>query len=363
MSFHLHSFASVLLLLCYFVTTSSHVIGAEDPVAAAQQRAAKQDIRLLAVAVTDPIEAAQILAAANKTFPSLSAELGNAELLKKAAGDPSIRGNLRGRIAEEDWINRNANEGWKKVKNPNAPQNDAFRFLNGRLQGAQVKVHADWRDYMRSMRKDDKAELFVLPDDHFELVKGDLEQRRLGALRGNLVDKAADYKRQQLRLSKLGRTFSELDGSIEASAKHYTRLAKTLRTAGKAASFVGIALQVLDGGIAIYEVATGRIEVDELVTRIGKAAIGGSAAWLIGDAAAAAAIAAGATGAVPVAVAILVGTATYLVVDWGIDAVRDSLRIGQIQPDEITRIWPNGAAGVPVDRLYRKPVDPRLLSK
>jgi hypothetical protein len=266
-----------------------------------------------------------------------------------------MKGNLRGRIAEEDWLRRNAGEGWKKVRNPNAPQNDAFRFTNGQLEGAQIKVHSNWRHYLRSMQNDHKAERFILPDDHFEFVYKEFEGRRIGALRGGLTEKAAAYERQIQRLTKLGRRFAELDGAIEVTARHYGRIATALRVAGKAAPFVGIALALLDGGITVYEVAAGKAEVDELVARLGKLLVGGAASWVVGDVAMATALAAGATGAVPVAVAILVGTATYLVIDWCIDLTKDSLRVGYLTVDDVKRVWPKGARGVPLDRLFRKP--------
>src|SRR5204862_135729 len=156
---------------------------------------------------------------AEMTFPNIASESHYAELLHKAFSDPSMRGNLRGRIAEEDWINRNAKDGWQAVKKRNAPQNDAWRRVDGKLDGAQVKVHAEWQDYIRSMQKDSKAERFVLPDDHYALVYKELETRRLGALRGGLPEKAAGYLRQQMRLTKMGRTFNEIDGAIGSAAK------------------------------------------------------------------------------------------------------------------------------------------------
>ena len=249
----------------------------------------------------------------------------------------------------------------KSVKKANAPQNDAYRFVNGKLEGAQVKVHADWHHYIRSMQKDDIAELFVLPDDQYDLVYKEWETRRIGAARGGLVEKSAECARQQQRLTKMGRSFSEIDGAIGAAAKHYSRIATAIRGTGKAASFVGIAMSILDGGIAVYEVAIGKSEVDELVTRLGKIVVGGTASWAVGSVAGSAAIAAGATGAVPVAVAIVVGTATYLVVDWAIDSIADAVRVGQLNADDIKRVWPTGARGIALDSLYRKPKDPAIL--
>jgi len=314
-------------------------------------------------AAPNPIEAAQVLAAAEGTFPNLAGDLANADLLQKAVADPTLRGNLRGRIAETDWIKRNGKDGWKPVKSPTAPQNDAWRRVNGKLEGAQVKVHGDWHKYIRSMEKDNLAERFVLPDDHYDLVYRELEKRRVGALRGGLTEKAAHYAKQQQRLTKIGRTFSEIDGAVESAARHYGRIARALRAGSRAASFVGIGLMILDGGIAVYEVATGKAEVDDLVTRVGSAAVGGAAAWALGEAAATAAAAAGATGAVPVAVAIVVSTGTFLVVDWGINKTADSLRVGYLSPKDVGTVWPNGTRGVSIDRLRVKPDDPSVLAE
>src|SRR5262245_7961202 len=91
-----------------------------DAIEAAQRAAASRARMPAASAVSgsgyltaDPLVAAQVLAAAEKTFPNLAAELETAELFRKAVADPTLRGSLRGRIAEEDWISRNARDGWR----------------------------------------------------------------------------------------------------------------------------------------------------------------------------------------------------------------------------------------------------------
>lgn len=284
---------------------------------------------------------------AHAAFPRLSAELDNAALIQKAVGDPSMLGNLRGRVAEADWLARNAGAGWKPVASPVAPQNDAFRFVNGKLEGAQVKVLSNWRDYHRAMQKDHLAEYFVLPDDHYALVRQHLEDHRLGALRAGQPGKAAEFARQQRRLAKLGRNFNEVNQAVVGAAKYY----KALKYATRGATFIAISLAILDGGMAIHEVATGKAPVDELVVRLGKTAVGTSASWYVAQAAAGAAVTAGATGAVPVAVAIVVGTATYLVVDWAIDAVADAVRITHLSKADVKRLFPDGARGVSLARL------------
>ena len=100
------------------------------------------------------------------------------------------------------------------------------------------------------------------------------------------------------------------------------------------------------------------------MTRLSKTVMGGAAAWVLGEAASGAAVSAGATGVgTPVAVAIIVGTATYLVVDWSINTITDSLKVGHLTADDVERVWPKGARGVPLERLYRKPADPAILLK
>lgn len=363
--------ASVLLALSP-LRALAQAATVDDPVLSAQARAAARAAPpAVAEAVTssaaavaeDPILAAQVLAAAEKTFPNLAADLENAELLRKAALDPTMRGNLRGRIAEAEWIKRNAKDGWRPVRNPIAPENDACRFVDGRLEGAQVKVHADWKKYINSMQQDSKAERFVVPDDHYDLVLKELEARRIGALRGGLTEKAAWYGQQQKRLTRMGRNFAELDEAIVAATKHYGRIATALRIGGKAASFLGIAIGLLDSGIAVYEVATGRAEVEDLVRHVSKTVIGGAASWAAAEAALNTAAAVGASGAVPVAVAVVIATGTYLVIDWAIDAVADALKATPLSTQDVERIWPKGARGIPLERLYQKPVDPAAVLK
>jgi hypothetical protein len=59
-----------------------------------------------------------------------------------------------------------------------------------------------------------------------------------------------------------------------------------------------------------------------------------------------------------VAIAIVVGTATYLVIDWSIESIRDSIKISSLTVDDINRVWPEGAKGLSLDRLYRKRGNP-----
>lgn len=291
--------------------------------------------------VGNPITAAQTLELAERTFPSLADELTSAELMTRATSDPRVRGNLRGRLAEEIFERRNATAGWKRTPDARAPQNDFWNVA--RNEGAQIKVHADVGDYHRSMRVDDKAERFVVPDDHYDILKRDLAERRAGALRGGDLVKAEYYRVQDARLEKLGCTFAELDGSITATATHYRQLSVAMRQMRSAGSFIAIAAMVAEGGIAIYDFAEGKDDVLAFVGNIGKIGVVTAATWATWVAASNLAIAAGATGNVPVAVAILAAGATVVVVDWAFDHAADSLSVATLSTADRQRLWASSA--------------------
>jgi hypothetical protein len=291
--------------------------------------------------IPDPIREARVLALANRTFPNLSSQLAASELLSRASENPSMRGNLRGRLAEEVFHKNYQSEGWEPVRSKIAPENDFKRRLpNGTMEGAQVKVHAKVGDYIRSMKYDSKAERFVVPDDHYAELKRDFEVRRQGALRGGDAAKADYYTQQSARLMKLGKNFSELDNAIEASARHYRAIAVATARAGKALPFIGIALAVVDGSIQTVEFANGKTNVSDYLQGVSKVAVGGVASWYVATTASNLVLAAGATGLVPVIVVVVAGGATYLVVDWTIDYTAKSLTYIPLSDKELEMIWP-----------------------
>ena len=351
---------------------------APDPLVEALHRSAQAAPKAPAVSRTpvfepprpelDPIKQAQVMAAAETAFPNLSADLENADLFRRALDDPSMRGKLRGLLAEHEFQRQREGEGWKPTAKRNAPQNDFWRRVNGKLEGAQVKTHADWKEYLRSMKKDDKAEHFVIPDDHYELVYRDLEERRVGALRGAereavggnierqaaFAQKAADYAHEQTRLKKLGRTFRELDGALESTGRYWRVIAPAMRRAGKAVAFIGVALNVMDGVVAVQELASGKSRVTDVAKHASKAAIG----WLATDGAikalAATEVLADTGVGVPIVASIVIGAAVYWVVDWGIDATARSIATVQLTAEEIRRLYPANYRGLRPDPQWRK---------
>ena len=346
----------VLLLLCTGIAPRVSVQGQTavliDPILDAQRLAPSVHASAL-----DPIEAAQVMAQARRTFPNLAEDLKYGDLLSKAVQDPRMRGNLIGRLAEVDFFDRN--NSWKPSLKANAPENDGWRWVDGKVggqrEGIQIKTHADWKKYVPEMlNKDTKAEYYAIPDDHYNRVYQELEQRRVGALRGGFTEKAGDYARQQKRLSKIGRTFAELEGSVLSACKHYGRISAALRAAGKATPLLGVALGLLDGAYAVHELATGRIEVGAFVEKVAKIGVKTAASIFAAQASQTAAVAAGLSGAVPIAVAIVIGTVTYLVVDWAVEAAVKSLEPAELSAKDLALLWPKDRRPPGLDPVGRR---------
>lgn len=235
------------------------------------------------------LDSSIVHSAANKAFPKLLSEMTLDELLNKVGSDGSMRGNLRGQLTEEDFFNRE--KSWTRTKSKTATQNDGWRWVGGKvggkMEGVQLKVHSNWKNYVRSMRDDFKAEHFVIPDDHYKLVSADLEERIAGAIKGRKLEKVAEYRKMQSRLKPLGRTFGQLDQAIEDAALGATQAAKAAASAGKAAKSaesagkLGKAAKVL-GGVGVLGAGAqaygGIQEIKAGETVKGSVHLGGSAA-------------------------------------------------------------------------------------
>lgn len=112
------------------------------------------------------------------------------------------------------------------------------------------------------------------------------------------------------------------------------------------ATITAISLAILDEGVAVYDLANGRIEVEQFLARTGKTVLGGTASWAAGNGTALASGMVGMAGAAPVVVAVVIGGATYLVIDWGIDQVEKAMQVAHLSADDVMRIWPQGQRGV-----------------
>jgi len=205
--------------------------------------------------------------------------------------------------------------GWRRVSKPNAPQNDLYISENGRLIGAQVKTHAagDPASYVRDMRADTKAEVFLVPDDHYDGIAGRLRQQADRArAQGDLA--TAEWHEEQLsRLRKMGVEYSEL----EAEADLVVKLAET-RLAARVSSYVVTGALVAISAYRHYEqYYVGHITGRELAFRMGQDAVSLGAG--IGGAAVGTWIFKGGSLGPPgvAAAAVFLVQETFLILDYG----------------------------------------------
>lgn len=112
-------------------------------------------------------------------------------------------------------------DGWRPVSKQNAPQNDLYKFENGRFVGAQVKTHRNGNPstYVRDMRTDNRAEQFLIPDDHYETTLQYLKQQAERAKAAGDSKNASFYKRQIQRLGKIGSSYGQLESEAQLAAK------------------------------------------------------------------------------------------------------------------------------------------------
>ena len=80
------------------------------------------------------------------------------------------------------------------------------------------------------------------------------------------------------------------------------------------------------------------MSVQECLQKVGKAGVAGVASWAAVDVVLPVVIS-----DPPVAVVIVVGTATYFVVDYAIGAVIDSYKSASLTKNELAMLWPDGA--------------------
>ena len=177
-----------------------------------------------------------------RVAPNMAAEKGAESVLQRAATNPRVRGRYVGILAEEDFLVRNPN--YKPVASPIAPHNDVWVSTpEKKFHGVQIKTHAKpdhahVQKYVREMFKDGRAHSFAIPDDHYPAVRRELERRLERAFAKGDANGVRAYQRQLMRLTRLGRTYGELEQAVLTTARH----ARHARAFGGAASYAGIGL-------------------------------------------------------------------------------------------------------------------------
>ena len=264
--------------------------------------------------------------ATQKHFPRVSREQGLTPTVQKQAfGKPNQQ--ALGRYAENFIVD--AGDGWNPVRQPNAPQNDLWRYRNGKLEGMQVKLHKDYNltTYLKDMQKDHLAEYFAVADDHVDTLKQDLLTKAKALRAEGLVDDAVELERHAGRVVKIGATHADLEKKfVMASMRGLCTSA-----AATAAVTAGAAV-VIDLAMLGVETAGGTLSGTEIEDRIVDASVKAGASGAV----TAVAIFCGAS---PVGWIVIVGgAAAYIVTDVGITAVRSAVQTPVVAQNAIPYI-------------------------
>lgn len=233
---------------------------------------------------------------------------GELQAMRKVLVDPLQRSRATGYLAENSFVQDHP--GWKLVTKPNAPQNDVYRWINGRLEGGQIKAFSsgDPKRYYRAMLKDHRAGQFLVPDDHVAALRQSISEHIAQMEQRGQFAKAEELRGQLKRVQPLDRTYGELQQAIKDVPKSWIR-----RAAVKTGIATGAIVFVVDGGTVIYQSCQGQLTPDETERKLVEA---GGKAVAVGTATTLAVIA----GANPVGITVfVVAGVTYIVVDYTLD--------------------------------------------
>jgi len=189
------------------------------------------------------------------------------------------RAQILGHYAEDRFVEVNRGAGWRKVNNQFAPQRDVYRWVDGRIEYGQLKVHGLGRSattmrqlaahYIESMRKDSgrgQARLFLVPDDHFDSIKGALSEQREAAVRRGDSSEALWLKKQEARLSRMGVSYETLSREADI-AQQAGRARIVARYAGPVITVVFLAGST---GYETYRWSSGQTTGTEFAVQLGK---------------------------------------------------------------------------------------------
>jgi hypothetical protein len=298
-------------------------------------------VALSAVPNTDGAEAAAISKTAVRTavfdraLPNVAAKDGKAAAMQRVLADPVKRAHVVGLAAEEDFVARNPK--WNLTAASNAPQNDVWTRVGDELHGAQIKTHADGDSlkYATDMLKDDKAEHFLVPDDHLPGIRERITDHiNRMKQRGN-VREVEKWEEQLRRLKPLGRTYAALEQPVVSIAQSTISNAKIVRAA-KTGLAGGAIILVLEGGSVIYRGASGELTPEqtreqllEVTAKAGIVTLATGAVVLLG--------------ANPVGFTVLVvGGVSYLIADFAIKELRENWTTAPLTAKEIGDLLPQG---------------------
>lgn len=326
-----HNFAansSFLAISC--ITT---LIACTIATAAHGQRATRilEDAGILGATVpatsVDPLSIEMLQNSAVRTtrkhFPRVTSKQGTTSVVRnQVVGKPNQQ--ALGRYAEA--LIAEGSDGWKPVKKPNAPQNDLYRFKDGKLEGMQVKLHKDYKfaTYLKDLEKDHLAEYFAVADDHVDQLKGDLLAKAKALRAEGLVDEAAKLEKHASRIVKIGATHAQIEKKFIMAS-----LRGLCTSAAATAAFAAGTTILIDLAMLGFESMDGSLSGSVIEDRIVEASIKAGATGAV----TAVAVFCGAT---PVGWVVVVGgAAAYITTEVAIYSVKEAFHTPVVSEDAI----------------------------
>jgi hypothetical protein len=211
---------------------------------------------------------------------------------------------------------------------------ETLRFFGKTLEGKRVRGHADGDPvaYLRDMLIDKVAREFLVPDDHVDGVRREIQRNISESERSGDDDAVSMWIDQLKKLKPLGKDFKVLEMVASGSAANAWRMSRVPRHGKGAALYVA----AIDGGMVVYRAMSGKITPKQ--AKIQGAEVGVKA-MAVGGATSVAVM----LGSNPAGVTVMVvGGVTYVVIDYAISKVRPRYYSKPLSVDEIHAMMPTG---------------------
>lgn len=269
------------------------------------------------------------------------------QAMRRVLAEPLQQGRAVGYAAESAFVHNNS--GWNLVGKANAPQNDVYMLLKRNVNdgitrtpgtgafathefiGGQIKAYrsGDPKAYAKAMLKDHQAKYFLIPDDHVPALRREILKHINTFTKRGQIAKAARWRRQLERVRGLGKTYKQLQRSVITAAKRSIR--RVAFTTGAASGGLVIAI---DGGIVLYDAAQGHLTPQEVKRKLAESGIKGVS---VGAATTIAVLA----GASPAGITVfVVGTVTYVVVNYAIKHIDRRYTSTPMTVEQIAQFMP-----------------------
>lgn len=149
----------------------------------------------------------------------------HAAIIRNALRSPAKRSHLIGMLAEATFLEKNPS--WGYIRSPTASQHDLYARLSDRRTPltAQVKTHVsgDPALYARDMLKDNRSNLFLVPDDHVDALKAHWRTKLANYGSSGLVSETDSARRQLARIRGVGTSYRSMASTITDSERYALR--------------------------------------------------------------------------------------------------------------------------------------------